>query len=120
MPRPIRVSTGIIYNVPFQSTHGAAAFLAQNLLIAACSPCLDSFVQNNHLLALNLPQGNILFSLVATPHGNILFSLVAAPHGNILFGLVVTPHRDILFGLAATPQGNILFGNAAVPHSWDI
>ncbi len=46
--RPICVWTGVIYNVSFQSTHRAAAFLIQNLLIVACLPCSSSFEPNGH------------------------------------------------------------------------
>jgi hypothetical protein len=114
--QPISVSTGVIYNVLFQSKCRAAAFLAPNLLTVACLPCLSSFELNGlYLLAIfKLLQAKR--SLLAPPHGNISFGLVAAsPHGNALSILVAAPPQgDILSSLSAAPHGgNFIF---SLPH----
>ena len=76
------------------STRGAATFLAQNLLIVACSLCLSSY-ELNGLCAIFLWPYSHAPSMA-------IFSLALRP---CLTGIKVAPHDDILFGLPATPHG---------------
>ncbi len=105
-----------------RSTRGAATFLAQNLLIVACSLCSSSY-------ELNGLHGNIPSALQPRPITAILlrpysrapsrrysFGLTAAPnHGDIPSALQPRPITAIIdFSL---PQGKSRFHSASSPRS---
>ncbi len=96
-----------------RSTPGAATFLAQNLLIVACSLCSSSY-ELNGLCAI------FLWPYSRTPSRRYSFGLTAAPHhGNIHLALQPRPITAIfLQPYSRAPSGRYSFGLTAAPHPW--